>query len=183
MMIIKAIDCNPEIMLKEADIFCVASEIILKSASDIYLNDLDELKIMWLNDASSVNHAYAFEIYLKCLLVIEGKDFSSSHVLKDLFNQLSIITKDKIISHYKSNVSYTPAYFAKYGHDKKIDFVSKLELIPQPFIGFRYKFDPNNKYRSSEYYDLESLIFSVRAVIFELSPNLKGIIQPKRPFH
>lgn len=158
----------------EGDIFLESSMIIIKAASDRILKDGDEQKASWFYDAAAVNHSFAFEMYLKCLTLIEGKAIKEGHNLVTMFDNLNLTTKEKIIADYNKNVTYHQAYFEKAGKNKKTDFRSILAQMPKAFVWLRYKYEKALMPWNGLHYELEPMINSVRVVILELSPGIKG---------
>lgn len=163
---------NPELLLKEGDIFFLAYQIIQRKNSDLLIQDNNEQKAIWVNDAALMNHAYAFEMYLNCLMCIEGKEIKDrGHNLENKFVYLNEETKNIILDDYNSTVIFHPAYFVNKDQNKKTDFVSMLKQTPRAFVHLRYKYDSNYNYQN---YELEPAINSVRATILKLRPELKG---------
>lgn len=165
---------NPELLLMEGDIFLDASSLILRAASDRVIKDGDQQRASWFYNVAAVNHAFAFEMYLKCLLVIEGKEVVYGHTLFKIFESLNPETQGKIIADYTKNVTYYPAYYEGAGKDKKTDFLSMLKQMPSAFTWLRYRYEKALKPWDGVHYELEPLINSVRVVILELSPGIKG---------
>ena len=76
-------------MLRSADAFYQTGQLALKCA--VREDEKFHLALVY-----GVNGAFAIELYLKCLLAVEGSQIPATHNLKDLFAQLSRESRDKI---------------------------------------------------------------------------------------
>ena len=56
--------------------------------------------------ATHVNHAYAFELYLKCLMIIETGEYVEGHQLLELFKLVSDNAKTNIENHFNNNYAF-----------------------------------------------------------------------------
>ena len=119
--------------------------------------------------ATHVNHAYAFELYLKCLMIIEAGKYVERHELLDLFNLLSEPTKKNIETRFESNFAFIRRNMTYHGIFEKPSVSELLEEANRAFIDFRYLFSR----KSTPSYELDGLIECVRQEIFLIQPELK----------
>ncbi len=172
---------NPELLFQEADAFLIASFAVMRKASDYAASDDTWRKALAITYAAHVNHAFAFEMYLKCLIVIEGTEISKDnknahHNLEGLFGLLKDETQKRIISDFNKTTYFSDAYFKMIADiqdylPKKVEFIDLLKRSPKAFTELRYKFEQRAGNKS---YELESAINSVRVVILSLRPDIQG---------
>jgi len=163
---------NIQEIFREADSFVIASKAIVLKASD-YM-PFNPLACIAVTYTAYVNHAFAFELYLKCLTVIEGKNIIFGHKLFDFFEGLSEETKAKIKNHFAiNNPNHRIAHDVIFGINKTTDIVGLIKHIQQPFKEFRYLYEEN---KGNQQYELEEAINSVRAIILELKPEFIGYL-------
>jgi len=121
-------------MLRSADAFYQTGQLALKCA--VREDEKFHLALVY-----GVNGAFAIELYLKCLLAVEGSQLPATHNLKDLFAQLNRESRDKIRRRHdelaKSNSVLSD--FRKRGI--KTDLNSLLEDGQDIFRQFRYLFE------------------------------------------
>jgi hypothetical protein len=60
---------------------------------------------------SSLCSAFPLELYLKCLLAIEGKTIPTIHNLEKLFNRISPLNQERIRSYFTSKASEMAKFF------------------------------------------------------------------------
>lgn len=144
----------------EAENFFVASNILANS-----IDKSDELKKLGMQNVFNITHAFAIELYLKCLQIIEKGNYQGGHELIKLFNRLNNSTKDRI--RYFYNQKWLEMRFATIVFIKpnEGDFVELLSEIKEPFKAFRYL---NENGKELPLYNLKNAINCLRAVIFEL---------------
>ncbi|PAW94147.1 hypothetical protein CKK33_11850 [Mucilaginibacter sp. MD40] len=121
--------------------------------------------------ATHVNHAYAFELYLKCLMIIESGEYEQGHKLHDLFKLLSSTTRTNIENYFTSNFIYKRRHRLYGGIFEKPSIYKLLEEANTAFIDFRYLFSRKNL----PTYELDNVIECVRHEIYRLKPELKDI--------
>ena len=144
----------------EAENFFLASNILANS-----IDKSDELKKLGMRNVFNINHAFAIELYLKCLQIIEKGNYQGGHVLIKLFNRLDYSTKDTIRHLYNQKwleMRYSTIFFIK---PNEGDFVELLKEIKEPFVAFRYLSENED---GLPLYKLENAINCLRSVIFEL---------------
>ena len=166
-------DFNPDHILKEADAFMYVYNQAMRQASGFMFQD-DSLAIL-ITGAAFVNHAYALELYLKCILCIEGTRIEQGHSIPEIYRKVTEDTKLIIEDDYQKNVTYLEGYFDRHGHEKKVDFKSIISQIPNAFVGLRYIYE-NPPKKGNERYELECISPSVRNTILKLKPGLKGYL-------
>lgn len=121
--------------------------------------------------ATHVNHAYAFELFLKCLMIIETGEYESGHHLFELFKSISNNAKANIEQHFNQNHAFIRRNRTYLGIFEKPSIYKLLEEANKAFIDFRYLFSRSN----TPNYELDGLIESVKYEIFRLKPELKDI--------
>ena len=156
---------DPKEIFDEAESFLKASQAINNSAVRHHLKDPNQGIRMTF--AAYVNHAYSFELYLKCLMGIEKGVFYMGHDLVELFGKLSKATQSKIIDYHNKGVIYSTQYYIIHGFNKKTDFLSLLKEASNAFLDFRYLFDG----KKTNNYELDFPIKYVKWVILELRPS------------
>ena len=164
---------NPEHILKETDAFMYVYNNSLKQASSFMFKE-DQLALS-ITSAAFVNHSYALELYIKCILCIEGTRLDFGHDLPKLYSKISEETKLIIEENYITNVKYYAAYFERHGENKKVDFQSILGQIPRAFVELRYIYEDPHK-KGNNNYELESIAPSVRNAILKLEPTISGYL-------
>jgi HEPN domain-containing protein len=135
----------------DAENFMMASKLITQKASnDLFTSDGIE-KSIGLKYVSNVNHAYAIEIYLKCLMIIEKGEFIEGHDLALLFNNLLPETQKSIIDNFNANYKSLKRSKKYFGVFFETNFVEQLDEAKKAFIDFRYLFSKNS---TPEYVDI-----------------------------
>ena len=125
----------------------------------------------YLNFAQYVNHAYAFELYLKCLMIIEQGVYYAGHNLSFLFEKLSPVTQTNIVTYYHSKYQHVRRDATKSGGVAEPDFHELLEEAKNAFVEFRYLFEK----KSVRPYVLAGIVESVRFEILKLKPELENL--------
>lgn len=120
--------------------------------------------------ATHVNHSYAFELYLKCLMIIEAGEYEEGHHLLKLFELLSDTAKTNIENHFNENYSFVRRNMTYFGMFEKPSIYELLEEANNAFVDFRYLFSRNN----TPTYKLDGVIECVREEIFRLKPELRN---------
>ena len=164
-------------ILKQADAFQRASVLAL----DCALKEAKEQKLH-LSLVYGVNAAFAVELYLKCLLLIEGGQVPETHNLKQLFNQVSRESRGKITKRHNTLAADHPVlseFRQKLGI--KTDLNSILEDGQDIFTQFRYFFEgiPNRMEPIGFGLDLFAQI--VRNRILDLRPEWVSTEFPSVP--
>lgn len=123
-------------IFKSADAFIEISQQALKAAA----SSPDEE--WYLAIVYCVNGALATELYLKCLLTVEGGQIPKTHNLKFLFSQLSCESRGKIKKRHNELAPQQQGlcnFRDKQGI--QIDLDSLLEDGQDVFVTFRYLFE------------------------------------------
>ena len=153
---------------REAECFLTVSKMTKEKT---YLKSLDEKEIyrsINFKYATHVNHAYAFELYLKCLMIIENGQYFEVHELSGLFKLLSTNTQKNIERRYSSDDTYIRRNTTYFGFFESPTLYELLEEANRAFIDFRYLFSRSN----TPTYELDNLIECVRQELFVLKPEL-----------
>ncbi len=119
--------------------------------------------------ARHVNHAYALELYLKCLMIIENGKYAEGHGLLDLFELLNDTNKQEIEEYFEENHAFIRRNMTYFEIFDKPSVRELLEEANRAFIDFRYLFSRNN----TPYYELDGVLDCVRNQIFKAKPELK----------
>jgi HEPN domain-containing protein len=121
-------------VLKQADAFHRAGQLTLQCAAR-------EEEKFHLALVYGVNGAFAVELYLKCLLAVEGSQTPATHNLIKLFNQLSRESRDKLRREHDQVAKQNSVLsrFRQRGINTDLD--SLLEDGQDTFERFRYLFE------------------------------------------
>jgi hypothetical protein len=131
---------------QEALIFENTSRIIQNSAYDTFKKDED--LAFGMQYAAFVNHAYSFELYLKCLLVIELDEYWTGHELLFLFEKLPQQTQQEIIDGFNS---ITVVRKITQPIPLSGDFSKLLKDGSNSFLDYRYLFEEKQKDINEDY--------------------------------
>lgn len=159
------------IAFREAECFLNISKMVKEKT---YLKTFAQKEIdqsINFQYATHVNHSYAFELYLKCLMIIETGEYAEGHQLLELFNLLNYTTKTNIENHFNSNYVFIRRNMTYLGIFETPTIYELLEEANKAFIDFRYLFSRNN----TPTYQLDEVIECVRQEIFRLKPELKDV--------
>ena len=155
----------------EAECFLNVSKIIKEKT---YLRAFTKREIdqsINFQYATHVNHSYAFELYLKCLTIIEAGEYMEGHELFELFMFLSDTTRTNIEKYFNENHAIIRRNMTYMGLFEKPSIYELFEEANKAFIDFRYLFSRN----STPNYQLDGAIECVRREIFRLKPELKNV--------
>jgi HEPN domain-containing protein len=123
----------------------------------------------------AANHAFCLEVYLKCLLWLEGKTINREHKLADLFKMLEEPTQEKAkqyYEYYRSQSLYSQAMDAdlrRLGRDPstETEFGAALEKGSEAFVTMRYAYEGE----FGRNYLLVPLELGIRKIILERNPD------------
>lgn len=161
---------NYELAFYEAQNFLTAAEAISNKAQSIMFTENGFEKSIGLQYAQYVNHSYAFELLLKCIMIIENGHYYEGHNLWDLFKKLNPETQTTIISRFDEYKSFR-RHRTYFGIFEKIEFLTVLEEAGTAFIEFRYLFEGNN----TPHYDLDTALKCLEYYISKIKPELKKL--------
>jgi hypothetical protein len=164
---------NYQMIFIEAENFNKISKIILdkiKFPDIITSNEVrqDIAESIGFQYASHVNQAFAFELYIKCIMIIENGEYCYGHDPVELFSQLNIATQVRIeLIHSLANKQMRrhPLY---HGFMEETSFVQLLEEAGNPFMDYRYLFSKSNL----KPYSLDKIIETLRTEILRLKPDI-----------
>ena len=92
--------------------------------------------------AGMVTNVFASELFLKCLLLLDGKGESREHNLKKLYDQLDETTKKKILAEWVKMLSETPGQLEqqeqRFGVTIPRDLETSLSECGDAFVLLRY---------------------------------------------
>ena len=169
---------NYELAYYEAQTFLTVAEEIRKKAQSILLSGIAEQsqgintnnieKSIGLQYAEHVNHAFAVELLLKCIMIMEDGQYYLGHDLFALFDKLRPLTQltisarfDEYRVHRRNRV-----YF---GFMESVTILDVLNEAQEAFKDFRYLFE--QKERPS--YDLSTVVECLEYYIKQQKPDLK----------
>lgn len=89
------------------------------------------LQYWWPIQPTIVNFVFALELYLKCLLTIQGKEFKKNHQLSEFFKVLEESSRKEITD--------------RLGYKDEELFLAKIEEIDKALIEWRYIYEHDNK--------------------------------------
>ncbi|MBN2746519.1 MAG: HEPN domain-containing protein [Bacteroidales bacterium] len=120
--------------------------------------------------------AFGLELYLKSIQQFEKGTIKKTHNIKDIFDELTDESKDKIRINFKDDVLRNPPHNIKDIEKKsgvKItdDFDSVLSDISRLFVDFRYIFEQKNEAKSFMY--IENLRKVITGRVSELGIDKK----------
>jgi len=119
-------------MLKAAIAFSEASDLLAAAMQDK----------RYLGFAYGVNAAFSVELYLKCLLTVEGsEEVPFTHNLKELFQLLREESKGKLRESHNDWVLEDSMMIEVRRHGRKTDLNSLLEEMQDIFVRFRYFYE------------------------------------------
>ena len=108
--------------IKEGHMFQEIAEKCLKQARDPFLFDC--INVL------TVNAAFACEVYLKAICIVERGEFYIGHFLRDQFDMISNTAQESIKADFKMNMENT-------------SFEEALRLNSDAFDEWRYSFEEN----------------------------------------
>jgi len=125
-----------------------------------------------LFNAAFTNHAFACEIYLKCLYVLEKNKYykGKSHSLIDLFGELKPETQERITSIYNANSTNHPERLQErrnLGDDSHYTLECILKQSAAAYYIFRYSYEPNREI----HYKIWNVVEALRCYIAEIKPE------------
>jgi HEPN domain-containing protein len=161
---------NYELAFYEAESFLTAAEAIAKKAQSVIFTENGMDKSIGLTYARHVNHSYAFELLLKCIMIIEDGHYFEGHDLLGLFGKLNPVTQAKITARFDEYKGIR-RHRVYHGIFEKIELLSVLEEAGKAFIEFRYLFETKNK----PYYNLDNALECLEHHISYLKPELKKL--------
>jgi len=160
---------NYSLAFWEAECFLHISKMVKEKT---YLKEFTQKEIdrsINFQYATHVNHAYAFELYLKCIMIIETGECFEGHELFELFKLLPEKSRTSIENRYNSNYKVIRRNKTYFGIFESPTVSELLEETHKAFTEFRYLFSRTN----TPTYELDNLIECVREEIFLLKPELK----------
>lgn len=165
---------NYETAFWEAQNFLIASEAISQKAQAILISEFAANKTsdksIGLQYAKYVNHSYAVELLLKCIMIIENKRFFAGHALLDLYKLLDSDTQIQLFEIYKkcNHIRRNMTYFGMF---EEVTIVMVLEEAKEAFKDFRYLFEG----RSTPKYNLDLVVACLEKYIFQIKPELRDL--------
>lgn len=120
--------------------------------------------------------AFGLELYLKSIQQFEKGKFKKTHIIKDIFDELTDESKAKIRISFKEDLLRNPPVNIKEiekqsGVNIKDDFDSVLNDISSLFVDFRYIFEQKNEAKSLIY--IENLRKVITGRVYELGIDKK----------
>jgi len=88
-----------------------------------------------------VAYAFSLELYLKCLLNVEGSSYPETHNLEELFRNLPKNTKTHLTKRYKALTDQSPCKSRMKKDGFKVELKSDLEASRNAFVFLRYAYE------------------------------------------
>jgi HEPN domain-containing protein len=155
------------LMFRVAEAFLTVAQAARRDLGDGHPDEL--------NYPLAVNHALSLEIYLKCLVYLEGKTLDREHGLKTLFEMLDNSTQERAEQYYEQfriNSPYCQAMEAelrRLGRDPAVEYEFKAALAKgsDAFVKMRYAYEGE----LGRNYLLMPLELGIRRIILERNPS------------
>ncbi len=154
----------------EAECFMLAS-VYLNNENDRIVPEKLSIYV-GISVVAEINHAFAIEMYLKCLLLITKSEKQKGHNLGKLFDQLSKDVKARLNKKYKQ--LYVQAIEDRFNTRKPHSLGEKLKRAHEYFLNARYYFEENYRMDRYKRYELYDITGSIKEIIFELQPELRA---------
>jgi hypothetical protein len=136
---------NPKDIFNSADNFDLAAKVLESYNKNLFNSASvgEEIRIPFIPGV--VLSAFALELYLKCILAIEGNE-EKGHNHSKLFSQISQKAQDDIKSAYKiqrqsQNAINDEQDLREYIPEQEFDFDSVLRDCGDAFTSFRYVYE------------------------------------------
>ena len=152
----------------EAQAYFTASVEINKKLQSVMSSNYLEEDVLPLRNAEYVNHAFALEQLLKCIMIAENKEYYRGHNLFRLFAKLNSSTQTKIAFSY--NRLNPIRYKSDLSECESITLESVLKEGGNSFMGLRYTFEPH--YQAPRY-NLDMAADLIVNYIHRIKPELK----------
>jgi HEPN domain-containing protein len=161
-------DWDIPMMVKLADAFIFSTQVVVQC--------VERPLPLQLLCVLVVNHAFASELYLKCLKLVQSKAPATGHDLEELFKEQSRESQAKIRAHYQSILREDPfcAALSEFlrseglNPDELLAFDAALEASKLAFQKARYTYEGSDK----PDYVIGPLAFATRRVISELDQSI-----------
>jgi hypothetical protein len=155
-------------MFDTAEAFDLASKLV---AFEKYKRELNgDYSLSYHGIAAIVaNHAFAIEMYFKCLAIIEKGHFLFGHKLADQYNFLDQVARDKIKTYYNDFVQNNPTlerWKTQFSKLPNMDLTSVLQQANKAFEEHRYM--PEGDHQTYLAGDVSK---ALRKYILELKPD------------
>ena len=121
------------------------TSIAIHNAAYKYMLEKGEDLAIGMTYAAYVNHAYSFELYLKCLMVIEYGYFHWGHELLELFKELPQKTQDEIVH---NNDTLTTRKSITQAIPQGGNFIQSLTEASNAFVDYRYIYNGRNQMKT-----------------------------------
>lgn len=153
-----------------AEAYCYAGRILVSQFPEPIPQDMTYV--------IAANLALGLELYLKCLILLDGKNPKRKHNLKSLFDELSPKSKDAIQKNHRELLKTDPSIRAESAKlrlrgenpERVFDFHSSLQKSANAFEQSRYPFDPSYEAHTYLAVPIEK---ATRRVIIDRNPGWK----------
>ena len=117
------------------------------ASTDLHVRDRNNPKAAFMASPSMVLSAFAIELFLKCLLLLEGKELDRTHTLNVLFRKLSHKRKRRIEEVWdKEARPKVDTLRRKFGLSHPSDLSNALATCGKAFEHMRYGYeDPDRQ--------------------------------------
>jgi len=151
----------------EAEAFLTAANYIIQKDDELSYRDI--FRFVNITIVHEVNHAFAVEMYLKCLQLIITGIHSKGHHLGKLFDKLNPEVQEKINTRYKETYQKNDEDLWDATEYSLKDLLHKAGTY---FLYSRYTFEKENDFYTR--YRLNVGIMAIRDIIFEYQPEFKN---------
>ncbi len=153
--------------------------LVIPKAAPVIATVIPELitaAMLHLPTSYIICKAFALELYLKCLIRIEGNSYGREHDLKKLFHLITKPRRSEIISRWQVNADTLReeihSLYSRTGrHLPNVDFNFVLTTSKDAFTLFRYIFEgiePDKAWLA------DSIMETIRDTILSMHPDWEG---------
>jgi hypothetical protein len=161
---------NYETAFYEAQNFLIAAEAIRKKMQSVLFTEDGLNKSIGLQYVMYLNHSFAVELLLKCIMIMETGHYYTGHHLFDLFSKLPEKTQQQITVRF-NEYEVRRRDLKYFGMFEEVDLLMVLREAQNAFIQFRYLFEN----REAPRYDLDITVECHKYYICNAKPELKNL--------
>ena len=156
----------------EAQAFLTAVVEINKKAQSIISLAHGAENVSTLRNVEYVNHAFAVELLLKCIMIMQNGHYYRGHNLLALYEKLNHSTQNELALLYDKKLPWRLS--KNISEYESITFKMVLMEGANAFMDLRYSFEPNNGNNSRYHLDMAADI--IVRYIQQIKPELKSIM-------
>lgn len=155
-------------MFDTAEAFDLASKLV---SFEKYKRELNgDYSLSYHGIAAIVaNHAFAIEMYFKCLAIIEKGEFLRGHKLLDQYNFIQQSTRDKIKAYYDDFVQHNPTLERWKTQFRKLPDMNLVAVLQQANNAFEeHRYMPEGDHQT---YLASDVSKALKKYILGIKPN------------